>query len=65
MCCAVVARFRPQNKAELALGGESIVDFETEDTCSINVRSGCYQRAYGQASDTSGKGNLGAWREHG
>lgn len=34
---AVVARFRPPNKAELASGGESIVDFETEDTCSINV----------------------------
>lgn len=35
--CAVVARFRPPNKAELACGGDSIVDFETEDTCSINV----------------------------
>lgn len=37
----MVARFRPQNKAELALGGESIVDFETEDTCNINVRCDC------------------------
>lgn len=36
---AVVARFRPPNKAELASGGDHIVDFETEDTCSINVRS--------------------------
>ena len=35
---AVVARFRPPNKAELANGGDQIVDFETEDTCSINVR---------------------------
>lgn len=34
---AVVARFRPPNKAELASGGDQIVDFETEDTCSINV----------------------------
>ncbi|KAI9870580.1 MAG: Kinesin heavy chain, partial [Pleopsidium flavum] len=33
-----VARFRPQNKAELALGGESIVDFETEDTCNLNSK---------------------------
>ena len=33
----VVARFRPPNKAELASGGESIVDFEAEDTCSISV----------------------------
>ena len=38
VCCAVVARFRPPNKAELANGGDQIVDFETEDTCSINVR---------------------------
>lgn len=37
----MVARFRPQNKAELALGGESIVDFETEDTCNLNVSHMC------------------------
>lgn len=35
---AVVARFRPPNKAELASGGDQIVDFETEDTCNISVR---------------------------
>lgn len=35
----MVARFRPPNKAELASGGDTIVDFETEDTCSINVCS--------------------------
>ena len=35
----VVARFRPPNKAEIASGGESIVDFETEDTCNVTVRS--------------------------
>ncbi|MCJ1398018.1 Kinesin heavy chain [Xylographa trunciseda] len=34
----VVARFRPPNKAELASGGETIVDFETEDTCSITSK---------------------------
>lgn len=33
----VVARFRPPNKAEIASGGETIVDFETDDTCQINV----------------------------
>lgn len=38
MLCTVVARFRPPNKAELASGGDQIVDFETDDTCSINVR---------------------------
>ncbi|KAF2138021.1 uncharacterized protein K452DRAFT_301401 [Aplosporella prunicola CBS 121167] len=31
----VVARFRPQNKIEIASGGEPIVKFETEDTCNI------------------------------
>ena len=35
---AVVARFRPPNKSELASGGETIVDFDTDDTCTINVR---------------------------
>lgn len=33
----MVARFRPQNKIELASGGEPIVDFENEETCKINV----------------------------
>jgi hypothetical protein len=33
----VVARFRPQNKTELAQGGEPIVEFEANDTCKINV----------------------------
>ncbi|EKG15758.1 hypothetical protein MPH_07193 [Macrophomina phaseolina MS6] len=31
----VVARFRPQNKIEIASGGEPIVSFQSEDTCSI------------------------------
>ncbi|KAF3051745.1 Kinesin heavy chain [Didymella keratinophila] len=34
----VVARFRPQNKVEIASGGEPIVDFKSEDTCSINSK---------------------------
>ncbi|KAL2837775.1 kinesin-domain-containing protein [Aspergillus pseudoustus] len=34
----VVARFRPQNKVELASGGQPIVDFENEQTCSINSK---------------------------
>jgi hypothetical protein len=34
---AVVARFRPQNKIELASGGKPIVEFQSEDTCSIQV----------------------------
>ncbi|KAI4869374.1 kinesin-domain-containing protein [Hypoxylon rubiginosum] len=31
----VVARFRPQNKIELASGGEPIVSFDGPDTCAI------------------------------
>lgn len=34
----VVARFRPQNKVELAAGSEQIVDFTSEDTCSISSK---------------------------
>ncbi|KAL1306126.1 hypothetical protein AAFC00_004240 [Neodothiora populina] len=34
----VVARFRPQNKVELASGGTPIVDFESDDTCQIQSR---------------------------
>ncbi|EEH50306.1 kinesin heavy chain [Paracoccidioides brasiliensis Pb18] len=34
----VVARFRPQNKVELASGGEPIVEFEGDDTCKINSK---------------------------
>jgi hypothetical protein len=50
----VVARFRPQNKIEIASGGEPIVDFKSEDTCSINVRTRFQKdrpaRAYGEPS---------------
>ncbi|KAL4982317.1 P-loop containing nucleoside triphosphate hydrolase protein [Aspergillus falconensis] len=34
----VVARFRPQNKVELASGGQPIVEFENEETCSLNSK---------------------------
>lgn len=33
----VVARFRPQNRTEIELGGQPIVDFESEDTCRLDV----------------------------
>ena len=36
----MVARFRPQNKIELGSGGQPMVEFENEETCQINVRSG-------------------------
>ncbi|KIW07862.1 uncharacterized protein PV09_01777 [Verruconis gallopava] len=31
----VVARFRPQNKVEIASGGQPVVTFESDDTCKI------------------------------
>lgn len=34
----MVARFRPQNKIEIASGGEPIVEFKNDDTCTIQVR---------------------------
>ncbi|EME83449.1 uncharacterized protein MYCFIDRAFT_38814 [Pseudocercospora fijiensis CIRAD86] len=34
----VVARFRPQNKVEAAAGSEPIVDFISDDTCSISSK---------------------------
>ncbi|KAJ8605939.1 hypothetical protein MRB53_041303 [Persea americana] len=34
----VVARFRPQNKIELAAGSEQVVDFTSDDTCTITSK---------------------------
>ncbi|KAK1964271.1 kinesin motor domain-containing protein [Colletotrichum sublineola] len=34
----VVARFRPQNKVELASGGQPIVAFNGEDTCTLDSK---------------------------
>ncbi|KKA28546.1 hypothetical protein TD95_002238 [Thielaviopsis punctulata] len=34
----VVARFRPQNKVELASGGQPIVSFDGQDTCTIDSK---------------------------
>ncbi|KAF1809674.1 kinesin-domain-containing protein [Eremomyces bilateralis CBS 781.70] len=34
----VVARFRPQNKIEVTAGGEPIVEFASDDTCSIQSK---------------------------
>ncbi|KAJ5884661.1 hypothetical protein N7495_009171 [Penicillium taxi] len=36
----VLARFRPQNKVELASGGTPIVEFENEESCTINSKEG-------------------------
>ncbi|KAI4175914.1 MAG: hypothetical protein LQ348_006085 [Seirophora lacunosa] len=49
---SVVARFRPPNKAEIASGGETIVDFETEDTCHINSREAAGAFTFDRVFDT-------------
>ncbi|MCJ1477444.1 Kinesin heavy chain [Lambiella insularis] len=51
----VVARFRPPNKAEIASGGESIVDFETEDTCSITSKEAAGAFTFDRVFDTSSR----------
>ncbi|KAL8894759.1 MAG: hypothetical protein Q9192_004067 [Flavoplaca navasiana] len=51
----VVARFRPPNKAEIASGGETIVDFETEDTCSINSREAAGAFTFDRVFDTQSR----------
>lgn len=33
----VVARFRPQNRVEIESGGQPIVTFDGDDTCTIDV----------------------------
>jgi kinesin family protein 5 len=44
----VVARFRPQNRTEIELGGQPIVEFESEDTCRLDVGNaiGLYGKIY-------------------
>lgn len=51
----VVARFRPPNKAELANGGDQIVDFETEDTCSINSNEAAGAFTFDRVFDTNSR----------
>lgn len=48
----VVARFRPPNKAEIASGGDQIVDFETEDTCRINSNEAAGAFTFDRVFDT-------------
>ncbi|KAL8948758.1 MAG: hypothetical protein Q9222_005083 [Ikaeria aurantiellina] len=51
----VVARFRPPNKAEIASGGETIVDFESEDTCQINSREAAGAFTFDRVFDTQSR----------
>ncbi|SPO06007.1 related to kinesin [Cephalotrichum gorgonifer] len=53
----VVARFRPQNKVELASGGTPIVTFDGDDTCTIDSKeasgSFTFDRVFGMDSQQS------------
>ncbi|KAF2193792.1 kinesin-domain-containing protein [Zopfia rhizophila CBS 207.26] len=51
----VVARFRPQNKVEIASGGEPIVEFKTEDTCSIQSKEASGAFTFDRVFDMSSK----------
>ncbi|CAI6327206.1 unnamed protein product [Periconia digitata] len=50
----VVARFRPQNKIEIASGGEPIVEFKEDDTCTVQSKeasgSFTFDRVFDMAS---------------
>ncbi|KAL9003782.1 MAG: hypothetical protein Q9188_003362 [Gyalolechia gomerana] len=48
----VVARFRPPNKAEISSGSQTIVAFETEDTCQINSREAAGAFTFDRVFDT-------------
>ncbi|KAL2214817.1 putative kinesin family protein [Thermoascus aurantiacus ATCC 26904] len=51
----VVARFRPQNKVELASGGEPIVEFEGNDTCRINSKEGTFTFTFDRIFDMNSR----------
>ncbi|KAI1336467.1 P-loop containing nucleoside triphosphate hydrolase protein [Xylariaceae sp. FL0016] len=51
----VVARFRPQNKVELASGGEPIVSFDGADTCAINSAEAAGSFTFDRVFDMKGR----------
>ncbi|KAF9700015.1 hypothetical protein EKO04_001365 [Ascochyta lentis] len=51
----VVARFRPQNKIEIASGGEPIVDFKSDDTCSIQSKEASGAFTFDRVFDMSSR----------
>ncbi|KAG8528141.1 Kinesin heavy chain [Bacidia gigantensis] len=52
----VVARFRPPNKAELAASGaDSVVTFDSEETCSINSSEASGDFTFDRVFDTSSR----------
>jgi kinesin family protein 5 len=51
----VVARFRPQNKVEIASGGEPIVDFKSEDTCVVQSKEASGAFTFDRVFDMSSR----------
>ncbi|KAK9773562.1 putative Kinesin [Seiridium cardinale] len=51
----VVARFRPQNKVELSSGGQPIVSFDGDDTCSLNSAEAAGSFTFDRVFDMSCK----------
>ncbi|KAK8207330.1 kinesin heavy chain [Phyllosticta capitalensis] len=51
----VVARFRPQNKIELASGGQPIVSFQSEDTCSIQSNEAAGEFTFDRVFDMNSR----------
>ncbi|KAI0017399.1 P-loop containing nucleoside triphosphate hydrolase protein [Xylariomycetidae sp. FL0641] len=51
----VVARFRPQNKVELASGGEPIVSFDGDDTCKIDSAEASGSFTFDRVFDMKGR----------
>ncbi|RYO76070.1 hypothetical protein DL762_002794 [Monosporascus cannonballus] len=51
----VVARFRPQNKVELASGGQPIVNFQGDDTCTVNSAEATGTFTFDRVFDMSGR----------
>ncbi|RYN20666.1 Kinesin heavy chain [Alternaria arborescens] len=51
----VVARFRPQNKIEIASGGEPIVEFKNDDTCTIQSKEASGAFTFDRVFDMNSK----------
>ncbi|RDW79469.1 kinesin-like protein [Coleophoma cylindrospora] len=51
----VVARFRPQNKIEIAQGGEPIVQFESDETCKLDSKEATGSFTFDRVFDMSSR----------
>ncbi|RQM07832.1 hypothetical protein DH86_00000699 [Scytalidium sp. 3C] len=51
----VVARFRPQNRTEIELGGQPIVAFDSEDTCTLDSKEATGSFTFDRVFDMSSR----------